>query len=136
MNRFKREGTYVYLWLIHVDEWQKPKHQAIILQLKINKILKSNIEDINKQWGKKIRLCPGPKASGVYLCHLVLIPSLSKRFLGTYCVPGAVVSTGATVVSKQKLCLQGANILMEDSDYKQIFNVVRASQVTGSEKPG
>ena len=20
---FKREGTYVYLWLIHVDVWQK-----------------------------------------------------------------------------------------------------------------
>ena len=23
-GRFKREGTYVYLWLIHVDVWQKP----------------------------------------------------------------------------------------------------------------
>ena len=22
-RRFKREGTYVYLWLIHVDIWQK-----------------------------------------------------------------------------------------------------------------
>ena len=35
---FKREGTYVFLWLIHVDKWQKPtKHgKAIILQLKIN----------------------------------------------------------------------------------------------------
>jgi len=34
----EREGTYVYLWLIHVDEWQKPTlHcKAIILQLKIN----------------------------------------------------------------------------------------------------
>ena len=21
---FRREGTYVYLWLIHVDVWQKP----------------------------------------------------------------------------------------------------------------
>ena len=21
---FKREGTYVYLWLIHADVWQKP----------------------------------------------------------------------------------------------------------------
>ena len=37
-GRFKREGTYVFLWLIHVDKWQKPtKHgKAIILQLKIN----------------------------------------------------------------------------------------------------
>ena len=23
-RRFKREGTCVYLWLIHVDVWQKP----------------------------------------------------------------------------------------------------------------
>ena len=21
---FRREGTYIYLWLIHVDVWQKP----------------------------------------------------------------------------------------------------------------
>ena len=32
-----REGTYVYLWLIHVDVWQKPTqhYKEIILQLKI-----------------------------------------------------------------------------------------------------
>ena len=37
-GRFKRDGTYVYPWLIHVDVWQKPIPQckAIILQLKIN----------------------------------------------------------------------------------------------------
>ena len=31
-----REGTYVYLWLIHVDVWQKPTQycKAVILQLK------------------------------------------------------------------------------------------------------
>ena len=35
-GRRKREGIYVYLWLIHIV-WQKPtKHcKAIILQLKI-----------------------------------------------------------------------------------------------------
>ena len=35
-RRFKREGTYVYLWLIHVDVWRKPTQysKAIILQLK------------------------------------------------------------------------------------------------------
>ena len=35
----KKEGTYVYLWLICVDVWQKPiQHcKAVILQLKINK---------------------------------------------------------------------------------------------------
>ena len=33
---------YTYLWLIHVDVWQKPTPycKAIILQLKINKFLK------------------------------------------------------------------------------------------------
>ena len=38
-GRFKGGGIYVYLWLIHVDAWQKPTHycKAIILQLKINK---------------------------------------------------------------------------------------------------
>ena len=38
-GKFKKEGTYVYLWLIHVDVWQKPKQycKAIILQLKLKK---------------------------------------------------------------------------------------------------
>ena len=37
-GRFKREGTYVYLWLVHVNVWQKPTQffKAIILQLKKN----------------------------------------------------------------------------------------------------
>ena len=41
-GRFKREGTYVYLWLIHADVWQKPTQycKAIILQLKKNKLKK------------------------------------------------------------------------------------------------
>ena len=40
--RFKREETYVHLWLIHVDIWQKTTQycKAINLQLKIN--LKKN----------------------------------------------------------------------------------------------
>ena len=34
---YKREGTYVYLWPIHVDAWQKSSQscEVIILQLKI-----------------------------------------------------------------------------------------------------
>jgi len=34
-GRFKWEGIYVYLWLIHADVWQKPTQyrKAIILQL-------------------------------------------------------------------------------------------------------
>ena len=35
-GRFKREGTYAYLWLMHIDVWQKPTQycKAIVLQLK------------------------------------------------------------------------------------------------------
>jgi len=37
-GKFKREGTYIYLWLIHADIWQKTTKfcKAIILQLKNN----------------------------------------------------------------------------------------------------
>ena len=37
-RRIKREGTYVYLWLIHVDIWQRPTQycKVIFLQLKIS----------------------------------------------------------------------------------------------------
>ena len=40
-GKFKREGTQVYLWLIHVGVWQKPTQycEAVILQLKINKLI-------------------------------------------------------------------------------------------------
>ena len=36
-GRFKTEGTYIYLWFIHVDVWQKPSQycKVIIVQLKI-----------------------------------------------------------------------------------------------------
>ena len=39
-RRFKREGTYAYLGLIHADAWHKPTQhcKAIILQLKTNKL--------------------------------------------------------------------------------------------------
>ena len=42
-GRFKKEGIYIYLWLIHVDVWQKPTQycEAIILQLKIIKLEKN-----------------------------------------------------------------------------------------------
>ena len=38
-GRFKREGAYVYIWLIHVGMWQKPTQycKAIIFQLKMKK---------------------------------------------------------------------------------------------------
>ena len=41
-GKFKREGTYVYLRLIHLDVWQKSTQycKSIVLQLKINKYFK------------------------------------------------------------------------------------------------
>ena len=38
-GKFKKEGTYVYLWLIHADGWQKPTQhcKAVILQLNLKK---------------------------------------------------------------------------------------------------
>ena len=47
-RRLKREGTYVYLWLIHVDIWQKPTQycKAILLELKINKFFKKREREI------------------------------------------------------------------------------------------
>ena len=52
-GRVKREGTYAYLRLIHVDVWQKPTPycKAIILQLKIN--LKNLRESSLKKKKKK-----------------------------------------------------------------------------------
>ena len=46
-GRFRREGTYVYLRLIHVDVWQKPIQycKAIILQLKKEKKKKKLITE-------------------------------------------------------------------------------------------
>ena len=44
-GRFKTEGTYVHLWLIHVNVWQKSTRycKAIILHLKINTFFKKCI---------------------------------------------------------------------------------------------
>ena len=41
-GRVKREGTYIYLWLTHVDIQKKPTQycKAIILQLKVNNFFK------------------------------------------------------------------------------------------------
>ena len=37
-----KQGIYVYLWLIHIDVWQKPTQycKALILQLKLNNFFK------------------------------------------------------------------------------------------------
>ena len=47
-QQFRREGTYLYLWLIHVDIEQKPIQycKATILQLKVNTLKKKKKECI------------------------------------------------------------------------------------------
>ena len=47
-GRFKREGTYVDLWLIHVDVSQTPTqhYKAITLQIKIKKRKKNPISNV------------------------------------------------------------------------------------------
>ena len=51
-GKFKKEVTYVYLWLIHVDVCQKPTqyYKEIIFQLKINTFFKK--KDLAKMFGK------------------------------------------------------------------------------------
>ena len=68
-GRFKREGTYVYPWLIHVDVWQKPTQhcKAIILQLKINKLKKKNKKKTKAQRGEVT--CPRSQ-SGKWRQHV------------------------------------------------------------------
>ena len=36
-RRFKRKGTHVHLWLIHVDVWQKPTQYCNVITLQLNK---------------------------------------------------------------------------------------------------
>ena len=69
-GRFKREGTYVYLRLIHVDVLQKSTqyYKAIILQLKINKFTfkkvirqKRRLGRVGKGWGSTERALDHPQ---------------------------------------------------------------------------
>ena len=58
-GRFKKEGIYVYLWLIHVDVWQKTTKfcKAIILQLKnkLIKMLKTHTKNLPAMWETWVR---------------------------------------------------------------------------------
>ena len=54
-RRFKREGTYVYLWLICVDIWPKPSqyYNIIILQFKTTKFLKMKTTEYPNRYMKQ-----------------------------------------------------------------------------------
>ena len=60
-GNFKLGGTYVFLWLIHVDIWQKPTQYFKAQNFKPKKTVKQNL-------GSFIR---GTQNS--YLSHLILV---------------------------------------------------------------
>ena len=45
-RRFKREGTYVYLWLSHVDIWQKTTKFCKEITLKIQIFFKKESSQV------------------------------------------------------------------------------------------
>ena len=70
-GNFKRQGTYIYLWLIHVDVWQKPTQycKAITTQLKINKLKKKDYIKAKTKYAfifKHCKLYRIPDSSSTY----------------------------------------------------------------------
>ena len=55
-GRFKRVGTHVYLWLIHVDVWKKSSQYCKVSIFQLKKLLKI-ICKISK-WDWIIKECP------------------------------------------------------------------------------
>ena len=57
-GRFEGGRTYVYLWLIHADIWQKPTQycKTIILQLNTNKFFKRDLRLNGLNWLKVMSL--------------------------------------------------------------------------------
>ena len=54
-GRFKRERTYVYLWLIYADVWQKPSQYCVanFLPIKYTTFFK-DMEKIVQIWEKSL----------------------------------------------------------------------------------
>ena len=104
-GRAKREGTYVYLWLVPINVWQKPTQycKAIILQLKINTFLKIH----DGIWGLAAYLrgyvCSENgwrefelSSSSLLLCMHLLILEGAVLYLCIYSVNSLTASLGAT----------------------------------------
>ena len=51
----KREGTHVYLWLTHVDVWQRPTQYCEAIFLQLNKFRGKKREEKKKKNLKKVR---------------------------------------------------------------------------------
>ena len=70
-GRFRREETYTYIWLIHINVWQEPTgyYKAIILQLNINKLKNKNLNGI---YGHLLRTCCVP-------CTVLIMGTIKKN---------------------------------------------------------
>ena len=77
---FQERGTYVYLWLIHTDIWQKPMqyYKAIILQLKINNFFKK----IVWYWRKETESMEWNRGQNQINKYTIM---LAKKFIRVFC---------------------------------------------------
>ena len=71
----QNEGTYVYLWLIHADVRQKPVQycKAIVLQLKINKLIFKERKARLKSSGLKTTLWTCTLFKAIFLIIIFII---------------------------------------------------------------
>ena len=79
-GKTKKEGTYVCLWLIHVDIWQRPTQycKVIFLQFKIN-VIDAYYKTEKKMFGKK--------PNTPELLHMKGCVSASLNYLDGVCLP-------------------------------------------------
>ena len=66
-GRLQRERTYVYLWLIHVNVWQKPTQHciSIFLQLKISKKTQKGVRSEDTGYPAVLWLLPPNRWRGL-----------------------------------------------------------------------
>ena len=91
-GRFKREGTYVYLWLTPVDVWQETMQhcKAMILQLKINKLKKKKLKQSNVSNGLMRNVLSWRVWCNTCLFIFYFFKSSGKQFHIKYCFIGAL----------------------------------------------
>ena len=98
-KRFKREGTYAYLWLVHVDVWQK--NNNTILQINYSPIKNKQIKNNKQNWS----VLPFPSPGD--LPHPGLNPSLLGLLhwqAGSYQLSHQRSPTGTTILSNLPKC--------------------------------
>ena len=108
-GRFKREGSCVYLWQIHVDVWQKPTQycKAIILQLKkkiffLEPLYWKKQERREPTWSLKL-CCPEDNCSNAFLNFKQSGPHGQRHFIHSGGIKEEIGTS--LVVQWIKICL-------------------------------